>query len=142
MYRKLIKILKNKNSTKPKATGFTIIEVAVASGLFIIAIVPILQALTTAHTNTLIIEHRTQSLALAQTKLNEIKVRSIYNYAANFTENDSVLDGSYLCSVIDTSVTSNLRNIEISVGYDQNVNTILEADEVDVTLMTQFAKRW
>ncbi len=137
MYRKLIKKFANQ-----KAFGFTITEVAVASGLLIIAMVPILHALTTANTNVTIIEQRTQSLTLAQTKLNEIKARSIYSYAGNFDENNSVLYGSYLCNVTDTPQTTNLRSIAISVGYDQNASSTLEDGEVEVTLTTYLARRW
>ncbi len=137
MYRKLIKKLANR-----KANGFTLIEVAVASGLLIIAMVPILRALTTATANATIIEQRTQSLTLAQTKLNEIKARSIYSYASNFNETDSVLNGSYICGVTDTPQTAYLRNIEISVGFDQNANATLDTDEVEITITTALAKRW
>ena len=66
--------------TSHAPAGFTLTEVVVASALLIVAISPILKALTSAHLNTTIIEHKTRSLTLAQAKLDEIKARSIYNY--------------------------------------------------------------
>ncbi len=122
--------------------GFTLTEVVVASALLIIAIVPILKALTSAHVTTTIIERKTRSLTLAQAKLDEIRARSIYNYSSTFTESSTSLGGSYLGSVVDTTVSSNLRTIEVSVGYDLNNNNELEADEVEVTLATLIARRW
>ena len=92
--------------------------------------------------STTIIEHRTYSLILAQAKLDEIRARSIYNYSSSFTETSTSLDGPYLCSVVDTTVSSNLRKITVSVGYDLNVNSTLEADEIEITLATLVAKRW
>ena len=125
-----------------RSAGFTLTEVVVASVILIIAIVPILKALTSAHVSTTIIEHRTHSLILAQAKLDEIRARSIYNYSSSFTETSTSLDGPYLCSVVDTTVSSNLRKITVSVGYDLNVNSTLEADEIEITLATLVAKRW
>jgi len=128
--------------TSHAQAGFTLTEVVVASALLIIAIVPILKALTGAHVTSTIIERKTRSLTLAQAKLDEIRARSIYNYSSNFVETSTSLDGPYLCSVVDTTVSSNLRTIEISVGYDLNNNNELEADEVEVTLATLVARRW
>jgi len=130
--------LKDKN----RAAGLTLTEVIVASTLLAIAVIPILKALTTAHLNTAIIERRTRSLMLAEAKLDEIKARSIYNYGDTFAEADSWLDGSYLGSVEDVSAGSNLRKITVSVGYDLNANSNLEADEIEVTLSTLIARRW
>ena len=151
MFRKLkilfTRSIKSKTSGESQVrshaqAGFTMTEVVVASALLIIAIVPILKALTGAHVTSTIIERKTRSLTLAQAKLDEIRARSIYNYSSNFVETSTSLDGPYLCSVVDTTVSSNLRTIEISVGYDINNNNELEADEVEVTLATLVARRW
>ena len=42
----------------------------------------------------------------------------------------------------DSSVSSDLREITVSVGYDLNGNSTLETDEIEVTLATLVAKRW
>ena len=128
---------------RPSSMGFTLTETVVASALLIIAVVPILKALTTAHLNTGIIEHKTRSLTLAQTKLDDIKARSIYDYADDFEENNSSLDGLYLCNVVDDSKKkSNFRTITVSVGYDLNGDNVLASDEILVTLKTLLARRW
>ncbi|MBA7618078.1 hypothetical protein ES703_25397 [subsurface metagenome] len=151
MRRKLtklfIRMIKRNTAYESQVTshaqaGFTLTEVVVASTVLIIAIVPILRALTSAQVTSTIIEHRTRSLTLAQAKLDEIKARSIYNYGDDFTETNSSLDGPYLCNVVDSFVSANLRTITVSVGYDHNGNSTLETDEIEITLATLVARRW
>ena len=122
--------------------GFTLTEVIVASTLLIVAIVPILKALTSAHVTSTIVERRTHSIILAQAKLDEIKARSIYNYGSTFTETNSSLDGLYLGNVVDSPINPNLRKITVTVGYDLNGDSNLADDEVEVTLSTLLARRW
>ncbi len=122
--------------------GFTLTEVITASALLVIAMVPILKSLTTAHLNTSFIERKTRSLVLAQARLDEIKTRSVYYYSDSFSESDLSLDGLYLCDVADTPAGPNIRKITISVGYDLNENNAIATDEILVTLVTLIAKRW
>jgi len=125
-----------------KARAFTLTEVVVASGLLVVAMIPILRGLTAAHFGARIIEKKTTSLSLAQTKLDEIKVRSVYDYAGIYTETGTDMGNSYLCSVTDSAVSVDLRNITVEVGHDDDGNNVLAADEVAVTLETLIAKRW
>ena len=127
---------------RKRSAGFTLTEVIIASTLLIVAMVPILRALTSAIASGTIIERRTQSLVLAQRKLDEIRARSIYNYDQDFTQSSLSLGGSYLCDVADSIQTSDLRRLSVSVGYDFNGNNSLEGGEIDVTLTTLLARRW
>jgi len=122
--------------------GFTLVEVLVASMLLTAAMVPILRALTGAHTMDVKIERRMRSLTLAEAKLEDIKGRSIYNYSTNFNDPSSYIEGLYLCKVVDTAVSGDLRTILLSVGYDENGNGQLETNEIQVTLKTLLAQRW
>lgn len=122
--------------------GFTFTEVIVASSLLILAIVPVLRALTQAHLGSVIIERRSRCLTLAQTKLDDVKARSIYNWTDDFNETDTSLDGAYLCSVSDVAQSAELKKITVKVGYDLNGSDILEADEIEIELVTLVAKRW
>ena len=72
--------------TQPRQVGVTMTEVVVASALLIVAMVPILKALTIAQVTGNAIERKTRSLMLAQGKLDEIKARSIYHYTDSFAE--------------------------------------------------------
>jgi len=131
----------HKSHKASRNKGLTLTEVVVASALLIIAMVPILKALTSAQVSEKIIERKTRSLILAQSKLEDIKARSIYNYDNSFTETNTPLDDSYLCTVIDSGLDSDLRQITVQVGYDLNNNNTLEAQEIHVTLDTLLARR-
>ena len=122
--------------------ALTLTEVVVASSLLIYAIVPILKGLTSVHVTSIIVERKTRSLTLAQAKLNEIKARSVYDYTSNFTETNSSIDGSYLCTVTDGAVSANLRIVAVVVGYDTNGDNAVGGGEVFVTLETLIARRW
>lgn len=122
--------------------GFTLSEVLVASLLLTIVMVPILKGLTSAHTLDVKVERRMRSLTLAEARLEDIKARSIYNYSIDFNDASSSLEGAYLCKVVDSAVSSDLRTILLSVGYDENGNNLLEGSEVEVTLKTLLARRW
>ncbi len=142
MRRKLTRLLRTKIPAIRKTGGFTLTEVIIATSLLVLAIVPILKALTSAHVTSSIIERRTCSLNFAQAKLDEIRARSIYDYSGTFGETSQPLGGSYLCDVKDTSKGTDLREIEISVGCDLNGNSALESDEIEITLVTLIARRW
>ncbi len=125
-----------------RSGGFTLTEVVVASALLIIAVVPILKALTNSYLSTVTIERDTRCLILAQAKLDGIKARSIYHYSSSYTENNTSLDGSYLCNVSDTGSGSDLRTITVSVGFDLNGDSTLATDEIEITISTRLANRW
>ncbi len=131
-----------KNDMRRKQGGFTIMEVVVASSLLLLAIVPILKALTAMHLNSTLIERKTKSLLLAQSKLDDIKARTIYGYASSYDQSDTVLETSYLCNVTDTGSGSDIRTMTVSVGFDTDGDNGLDADEIEVTLTTYIANRW
>jgi Tfp pilus assembly protein PilV len=117
-------------------------EVIIASTLLVFAMVPILKALTIAQVTNTVIEHRTCSLILAQAKLDEIRARSIHDYAGTVATTSASLDGPYLCTVTDTVESTNLRKITVAVGYDLNADGSLGADEIQIRLATLMARRW
>lgn len=128
-----------------RCKGFTLTEVVVASLLLAAALIPILKALTVAHETDVKVEQRTRSLVLAQAKLDEIKAKSVYSWSDDFADPSSSVDGAYLCKVVESAVpgrlTLILKDFEVSVGYDDNNNSVLEATEIQVTLRTLVAKR-
>ena len=142
MYRGLTILLKGGRPVRKKPGGFTLTEVVVASTLLIVAIIPILKALTGSYLASTSIERKTSSLFLAQAKLDEIKARSIYDYASSFDETNTSLGDSYFCTVKDVAVHADLRGVTIIIGYDTNSDNTLDGNEVLVTIVTQLAKRW
>ena len=125
-----------------RRTGLTISEVLIASLLLITATVPILKALTGAQMASTRIDHTSNSLMLARAKIDDIRAKAIYNYGDSYAASSTPLNGSHLCNVSDSEVSSNLRRITVFAGYDDNGNSILDSGEIQVTLDTLIARRW
>ena len=136
-----LNITQRTSQSKNRSAGFTLTEAVVASALLLVAMVPVLKALSNVHFATVNIEHKTISLALAQAKLDEIRARSVYHYGDSFAETNTVLSGSYLCNVTDDAADPR-RTIAVSVGYDDDADSSLAAGETEVTLPTLVARRW
>jgi hypothetical protein len=118
----------------------TLAEVVVGSALLVVAIVPVLRALTIAHMTGTAIERKTQSLILAQSKLDEIRARSIHHYDDSFREDSKALVDAYLCNVSDDE-DPDLRLVEVAVGFDENGDRRLSKEETAVKLTTYVARR-
>jgi len=125
-----------------RPAGFTVTEVVMASAVLVIAMVPILKALTTAYVSGAVIKQKSVGLMFAECKLNEIRIRAIYNYGSTFTASDTSLGNSYYYRVQDTANGADLRTITVSTGYDFNGNGSLSADEIRVVLSTLIARRY
>ena len=123
-----------------RQAGVSIIEVVVAASLLLVAVVPILKALTTAQVTSRIVERETQSLVLAQGKVSDIQGRAVYDFSSSYDETGTSLGGSYLCNVSDNEHAT-LKTLSVSVGYDLDGNGSLVASEIQVTLTTLAAKR-
>ncbi|UCE99536.1 MAG: hypothetical protein JSV82_00235 [Planctomycetota bacterium] len=145
MPAKLKTTLRNGRVSRQRSKGLTIMEVVVASMLLAVAMIPVLKALTAAHAVDIKIEERTRSFVLARAKLDEIRARALYSFSTDFEDPSSSVDGDYLCKVdgfpVDSRLQEVLKDIQVSVGYDDNNNSILEDSEIEVTLRTLLAKR-
>ena len=120
--------------------GLTLTEVVVGSALLVAAIVPGLRALAIVHMTSTVVEHKTQSLILAQSKLEEIRAKSIHHYSTSFRENSKALMDSYLCNVSDDE-DPGLRFVTVAVGFDEDADRRLSNEEIAVTLATYVARR-
>ncbi|NQV33873.1 MAG: hypothetical protein HQ515_14360 [Phycisphaeraceae bacterium] len=123
-----------------RQAGLSIVEVVVAASLLVVAVVPILKALTVAQVTGRLMGRKTQSLVLAQAKISDVQARVLYDFSSNNDETATSLGGSYLCNVSDNE-DATLKTVSVSVGFDLNANGSLTADEVLVTLTTLIAKR-
>jgi len=132
--------MRDRRKTK-RRTGLTISEVLIASLLLVTATAPILKALTGAQMTSTRIDHQSNCLMLARAHIEDIRAKALYNYSASYAASSAVLDGSYLCNVSDSEVNSNLRQITVAAGYDENGNGTLDSDEIRVTLETLIARR-
>ncbi len=124
-----------------RQAGVTIIEVVIASALLLVAVVPILKAMTSAQVTNRVVERKTKSLILAQGKMSEIQARMTYDFSASYYEIATVLSDHYLVNVSDDGHASK-KTISVSVGFDGNDDNALASDEVLVTLTTLVAIRY
>jgi len=138
MRRKLAGKFKNRKFIR---SGFTLTEVVVASSIMAFAMVPILKGLTNAHVTANVIEHKTKSLSYAQLKLEEVKARSIMNYDSSLSQSNISLGERYFCNITDTSAGADLRNINVSTGFDEDGDSVLDSDEIKIALETSLARR-
>jgi len=120
--------------------GVTLTEVVVASALLLVAILPLLKALTAAHVMDRAIERKSWSLLLAERELERIRAGCDARYDQSFQASSVVMETGYLCTVFDDAHTQ-LRTITVSVGLDRDGDSVLSSEEVEVSLCTRMARR-
>ena len=126
---------------KLKKKGFTFIEVIASVLLLAVIIVPFIQYAADNLTMSLEIERRIKSNLLAEVEMEKIKNVLRKSFETDFTAWSSSLGNNYLASRTSTDVSSTLKIVEVSVGYDTDKNSSLGTDEITVTLTTKYAKR-
>ncbi len=121
--------------------GFTLAEVLVAAALMAIALSPAIKALINAHVIGTKSQRATQALLLADKKTEDIRAAALNTFNQDFNISSESLGGGYLCTVTDEEETGTLKKIQVVVGYDVNGDSVLDADEIDITLDTRVASR-
>ncbi len=126
---------------KLKKNGFTLIEILASVLLMTVVIVPFITFAANNLTVGMDIERKTRSNLLAEAEIEKIKNTLSKSFDTVFTAWPSDLGNNYLASRTSTDVSDTLKIIGVSVGYDDNKDGSLSADEIMTTLVTQYAKR-
>ena len=121
--------------------GFTLVEVLASVLLLAGTIVPFIMYAADSLAMSLEIERKVKSTLLAEAEMEKIKNTLRKSFETDFTAWPSNLGDGYLAGRAATDVSSTLKSIEVSVGYDANGNGALGSEEIMVTLTTQNAKR-
>lgn len=129
-----------KVSRRRRRSGVTLAEAVVASALLLIAIVPLLKALTAAQVMDRVVERKSWSLMLAQRELERVRAQCLYHYDESCRRTSAVVQDGYLCTVADDG-DSALRMIAVSVGFDADGDGALSSGEIAVRLCTRVARR-
>jgi Tfp pilus assembly protein PilV len=124
-----------------KARGFTFVEVLASALILTVAIIPIIICTADSLAASLEIERMVKSTLLAEAEMEKIKNVLRKSFETDFAAWPSSLGDSYLAGRTSTDVSSTLKIIGVSVGYDTDKNGSLGTDEIRVTLTTQYAKR-
>lgn len=119
----------------PKA--FTLIEVlasvAILSGIIVTVILWSADGLAAS----MELEQTSKSTLLAEVEMEKIKSTLRDDFTENFTAWSSDLGDNFLADRSETVVSSRLKIVEVSVGYDADKSGTLGSDEKMVTLITQ-----
>jgi len=126
---------------KLKKKGFTFVEVLASVLILAGVITPFILYAADNLAMSMEIERRIKSTLLAEVELEKIKNILRKSFETDFATWPSSLGDSYLASRTSTDVSSTLKIIGVSVGYDADKNGSLGTDEIMVTLTTQYAKR-
>jgi prepilin-type N-terminal cleavage/methylation domain-containing protein len=121
--------------------GFTFIEVLASVLVLAGTIVPILTFTADSLSTSIEIERRVKSTLLAEGEMEKIKNVLRKSFDTDFTAWPSSLGNNYLADRTSTDISSTLKIIEVSVGYDTDRNGLLGTDEIMITLKTQYAQR-
>ena len=121
--------------------ALTLTELLASAVILSIALIPLLKFLADSQVLSLTIERKTQSILLAQKKMETVRAVAHTSFDTNFSCNSVTLASGYLCTVVDGQEQTDLKSIRVQVGFDINANSSLEAGEIHVTLDTQVTRR-
>jgi hypothetical protein len=124
-----------------KTKGFTFVEVLASVLILTGTIVPLITFSADGLTTNLAIERKVKSTLLAEGEIENIKNVLRKSFETDFAAWPSSLGDYYLAIRTSTDVSSTLKIIGVSVGYDNDKNGSLGTDEIVITLTTQYAKR-
>ena len=125
-----------------KIKGFTLVEVLASALILAGTTVVLITYAANSLKMSMKIEQMVKSILLAEGEMEKIKNTLYKSFDTDFTVWPSGLGGSYFAGRSLTTVSSTLKIIGVSVGYDTNKNGSLGADEIIVTYKTQYAKRY
>ena len=121
--------------------AFTLVEVLASVLILGGTIITIIKCSADGLAATLEIERRTKSTLLAEGEMERIKNALRKSFDTDFTAWPSALGGNFFANRTVTDVSTTLKIIEVSVGYDTNSDGTLGIDEIMVTVTTQNVSR-
>ena len=124
-----------------KAKAFTLVEVLASVIILAGTIVTIIMYAADGLAANMDLERRLKSVLLAEREMEKIKNTLRNSFDTDFTTWPGSLGDNYLADRTATDVSSTLKIIEVSVGYDDDDNGSLGTDEIMVTVTTQNAER-
>jgi Tfp pilus assembly protein PilV len=124
-----------------KVKGFTFVEVLASILILAGVITPFILYAADNLAMSMEIERRIKSTLLVEGEMEKIKNVLRKSLDTDFTAWSNNLGDNFLAGRTSIDVSSTLKIIGVSVGYDADGNGSLGTDEIMVTLTTQYAKR-
>ncbi len=123
--------------------GYTLLEIIMAISILSIALIPLMEMLPRALLLDAQLERETKIAFLAQRKSEAVKSRAIYAFDQDYSESAIAFlppDSTFKYTVSDDQGVE-IKEIAVTVWYDENGNDIADEDEEKITLYTKIAKR-
>ena len=120
--------------------GFTLVEVLAAVLLLSGTIVGFITYAADSIRYAVDAEHAVKSTLLAEQELEKIKNTFRHAYDTDVTAWSTALGNGYLISRSVTTLGALLKRISVSVGHDKDEDSVLDSDEIQITVTTQNAK--
>ena len=121
--------------------GLTLIEVVLAAALLAACAVPILSATSRAPRIGDQVKARTKAALLAQTRMENVLAAATVNFNQDFTRASENLGDGYLATTqqVWSPWTPLTKTVTVQVGRDTDKDSVIESNEVLVTLTTMVA---
>ena len=126
-------------------SGFTMLEIVASVAILAIAIVPMLGLFVGAPVLHAQREQQTRAAFLAQRRLEEVKSQAAHDFDADYNKTSvsaadfSAPDTKFRYTVSDDQ-GANLREVAVTVWYDENDNNSLDDNEDQFLLSTKIAR--
>lgn len=124
-----------------KTKGFTLVEVLASVLILSGTIITIIKYSADGLATSMEIERITKSTLLAESEMEKIQNALRKSFDTDFPSWASALGGNFLANRTTTDLSSTLKRVEVSVGYDANGDTGLGTDEIMFTVTTRNVKR-
>ena len=124
-------------------SGYTLLEILVAISILSIVLIPLMEMLPRTLLMSSQLERETKVAFLAQRKVEDVKCRAIYDFSVDYTESAAAFpapDSSYKYTVSDDQ-GAEIKEIAVTVWYDEDNDNSVGGDEEQIVLYTKFAKR-
>lgn len=123
-------------------------EILATMLIMTIALIPIMRIMPEGMKATTRVERLTKAALLAQGKMDEIRSQILgtdenYGFSNDYTESATAFpnpDASFKYTVTDDQGT-NIKELRVSVWFDEDDDDIQDSDEESVTLDTKIADR-
>ncbi len=123
--------------------GFTLLEVLAAIVILSVVLIPLTEMLPRTLILDSQLERETRAAFLAQQKLEGVKCRAMYNFNPDYDESATAFpfpDSTFKYTVSDDQ-GSEIREISVTVWYDEDDDNTVDDDEESIELNTKIAKR-
>ena len=128
---------------KKQEDGYTLLEVLLTISILSIALIPLMEMLPRALLLDAQLEREARIAFLAHQKLEEVKIKSIYDFDQDYTESATAFaapDSQFKYTVSDDQ-GAEIKEAAVNVWYDENNNGSVDQDEEQIELNTKIARR-